>query len=89
MLVEFGARPIIYTNSIKSVDKIAKAYRQYQAYSRLSTVFMDYHKIINKDVRLIGYADGTRIVVNYGDRPYQFEGVEIGPISYKLFDPKK
>ncbi len=89
LLVEFGARPIIYTNSIKSVDKIAKAYRQYQAYSRLSTVFMDYHKIINKDVRLIGYADGTRIVVNYGDRPYQFEGVEIGPISYKLFDPKK
>ncbi|MBE6413783.1 MAG: hypothetical protein E7035_04430 [Verrucomicrobiaceae bacterium] len=84
VLVEFGARPIFYTNSLKNVNQIAKAYREYKPLAYLSTVFMDFHKIINENVRLIGYADGSRIVINYGNQPFYFEGVDIPPISYKL-----
>lgn len=88
MLVEFSAKPIFYINNIKSVPFVVEAYRQYKPLARLSTVFLDEHKIINESVRLLKYADGTRIIINYGGTPFEFEGEKIAPISYKILAKK-
>ncbi len=87
LLVEFGARPIIYTSSLAAVPAIAKAYNEYKPLAHLSTKFMQSHEILSETARLIKYSDGSRVVVNYDEKPFVFEGVEIAPISYKLFNP--
>ncbi len=86
-LIEFGARPIIYTNSIKDVQAIAKAYKFYKPLAFLSTKFMQAHEILSENARLIKYSDGTRVVINYGDKELEFEGEKVAPISYKIFEP--
>ncbi len=87
LLAEFGARPIIYTNKISMVPNIAEAYRQYKPFAYLSTKFMQSHEKLSDTARLIKYSDGSRVVINYADKPFAFEGVEISPISYKIFKP--
>ncbi len=89
LLVEFGARPIIYTSSLAAVPAIVKAYNEYKPLAYLSTKFMDSHKILSPTARLVTYSDGSRIVVNYDEKPFVFEGVEVAPVSYKLFNPNE
>ena len=50
---------------------------------------MQSHEEIAKDVFLVKYEDGSRIVANYRKTPFEFEGTEIPPIGYKLFEPNK
>lgn len=86
--VEFGGRPIPYIGGNTPVAQIVKAYEDYKPLARLSTVFMQSHKRVSDTVRVVTYADGTEIVVNYGATPASYGGVQVSPRSYALIDPK-
>lgn len=83
--VEFGGRPIPYIGAGTPVSEIVRAYDDYKPLARLSTVFMQSHCRISDDVRLVTYADGSEILVNYGERPYEYKGRSVAPVSYALF----
>lgn len=85
--VEFGGRPIPYIGPKTTATEIVRAYEDYRPLARLSTVFMDAHRRLSDDVRLVVYADGTEIVVNYGATPYEYRGQAVGPKSYRMISP--
>ena len=83
--VEFGGRPIPYIGPKTPVSEIVKAYEDYRPLARLSTVFMQSHRRLSDEVRLVTYADGTEIVVNYGMVPYEHKGRSVPSKSYGMF----
>lgn len=87
-LVEWGARPSIYELTTATVPELAAMYRFYEGYKRLQLEFMQSHEEVAKGVFLVKYGDGTEVVVNYNDAPYEHCNVAVAPKSYKLFEPK-
>lgn len=83
--VEFGGRPIPYIGPKTPVAEIVRAYADYKPLAHLSTVFMQAHRRLTDDVRLVTYADGTEIVINYGKTPYAYRNAEVAPKSYRLY----
>ena len=82
--VEFGGRPIPYIGAKTPVAEIVRAYEDYKPLARLSTVFLQAHRRLSDSVRLVQYADGTEIVVNYGSEPCSYKGEQIAPKSYRI-----
>ena len=83
--VEFGGRPIPYIGPKTPVAEIVRAYEDYKPLAHLSTVFMQAHRRLTDDVRLVTYADGTEIVINYGKTPYSYRNAEVAPKTYRLY----
>ncbi len=88
-IVEFGGKPIFYTYKFADVPRIKKAWDEFVPVRRLQRELMQSHEEIAKDVFLVKYEDGSRVVANYNKTPFKFEGVEIPAIGYKLFEPNK
>ena len=88
-IVEFGGKPIFYTYKFADVPRIKKAWDEFVPVRRLQRELMQSHEESAKDVFLVKYEDGSRIVANYRKTPFEFEGTEIPPIGYKLFEPNK
>ncbi len=90
-LVEFGGRLSYYwnLNSDKNFPDIKQAYDEYQKIKYLQLEFMDDHHELVSDVFLTKYADGSRIVTNYTQKPFVYRGQTVAPMDYKLFMPKK
>ena len=84
LTVEFGGRPIPYVGPKTSVAEIVKAYEDYKPLARLSTVFMQSHRRLSDAVRLVTYADGTEIVVNYGKTDFIWRGRRVPAVSYAI-----
>ena len=59
------------------VAAIKRGYDEYERLSDLQFEFMDDHRMLTPDVSLTAYSDGTRVVVNYGGKPFSFEGTDI------------
>ena len=50
---------------------------------------MDEHAELAPDVFLTTWADGTRLVTNYGSKPYAFEGRTVAAEDYALLKGAK
>lgn len=91
-LIESGSRPTFYWTDYKKssvIDGIAEAWRDYQKMSYLQYEFMDRYETIAKDVVLVGYSDGSEVVVNYSDKPFEYGGKSVGARAFELFPAKK
>jgi len=64
------------------VAAIKRGYDEFEKLSDLQFEFMDDHKMLTGEVSLTTYSDGTRIVVNHGDKSYVFEGVEVPAMDW-------
>ena len=72
---------------VESVRLIKREYDRYRTMSRLQMEFMEEHKTLAEDVKLTRYSDGTVIVCNYSDQPYEYEGHIVGAMDYVLMEP--
>ena len=50
---------------------------------------MTSHDQIAENVFLVGYADGTKIAVNYGQEPFEWEGKSVPALDYVVYEPEK
>ena len=82
MLVEFGGRPIIYDFDKFGMEKVAHAYKRFQPLKHLMTEEMLAHKILDDGVACVTYSNGDKVVVNYNESSYVFEGYEIPAKDY-------
>ena len=89
VLVEFGGRPIYYSVNDSNLPHIKKAYDQYMKLRHLMLEEMLSHKEVAKDVFVISYANGEKIVVNKTTSPYTYNGVEIPAKDFRLISAKK
>ncbi len=71
------------------VAAIKRAYDEFEMLSDLQFEFMDDHRMLTPEVSLTVYSDGTRIVVNHGEKPYSFEGREIPAMDWVRIPPTK
>ncbi|MDD5502394.1 MAG: DUF5696 domain-containing protein [Candidatus Thermoplasmatota archaeon] len=86
-LVEFGGRPTFYwaLANMKDFTPVKKAYDEYQPLKYLQYEFMDFHGEIAPGVFLTKYSDGSRIVTNYTQKAYNYNGRGIvKPMDYML-----
>ena len=67
-----------------SVAKIKAGWDIYSTVSYLQFEYMDEHAELAPDVFLTTWADGTRLVTNYGSKPYEFEGQTVAAEDYLL-----
>jgi len=86
--IECGGRPTFYWTQYKSqkdIDAIAEAYREYVPMRHLQYETIERHQEIAKGIILVGYSNGSEVVVNYSDKPYEYKGKVIQPRDYLLF----
>ncbi len=89
ILVEFGGRPIYYGVNDNNLPHIKKAYDQYMKLRHLMLEEMLSHKEVAKDVFVVSYANGEKVVVNKTKSPYTYNGVEIPAKDFRLILAKK
>ncbi len=86
--IEAGGRPTFYWTKYKKqsdIEAIAEAYREYVPMRYLQYEFIDEHKRLTSDVVLVGYSDGSEVVINYGKEPFEYKGETVPARDYKLF----
>lgn len=59
----------------ESVDALRRSYREYQTRKALQYCYMDKHEKLADGVYRVTYSDGTVILVNRGDAPYEAENL--------------
>ena len=72
-----------------SVAKIKAGWDIYSTVNNLQFEYMDEHAELAPDVFLTTWADGTRLVTNYGSKPYAFEGRTVAAEDYALLKGAK
>ncbi len=88
-LVEFGGRPIFYTFKMSDIPAIKKAYDEFKPVKYLQTEFMESHTKVADNIYSVKYSDGSEIVCNYNDKAYNYNGVNVKPVSYAIIKHKK
>ncbi len=91
-LVEYGGRPTFYFQSYRSPKNLAKikeAHDEYKTRSYLQYEFMDDHRELAPDVFITIYSDGSKIVCNYSDKDFAYNGRDVKPMDYILIKPTK
>ena len=66
----------------RSVAAIKRGYDEFQSLQELQFCTLDDNFEVANGVKCSLYSNGTRIVVNYTQEPYIFEGQEVAPESY-------
>lgn len=66
---------------------LGEGYRRYAALVDLQYEFMEDYKRPAEGVSVVRYGNGTAIVVNYTDAPYDYEGQVVPAKSYRRIDP--
>ena len=74
-------------NFNKAVESVKRGADEYAKLSDLQFEYMTDHRVLSPDVTLTGYANGTEVVVNYGDEPYEYRSVLVPPKDWRRFDP--
>ena len=90
--VEFGARMSCYGafDSFQPTDNqklalLKEAYDDYMQLQYLQYEFMEDHRKLADGVFRIRYSDGSVIVVNYTDKPFEYKKGVVAAKDYKLF----
>ena len=88
-LYEFGGRPTFY-GGIRddNLQPIKEAYDEYQPMKYLQYEFMDDHRELAPDVFLTVYSDGSEVMTNYTDKPFEYKGKCVNAKDYCLFKPE-
>lgn len=88
-MIECGGRPSFYYIDYNNKDfsPMKRAYDDYMKLRHLQYAFMDDHREIAKDVFLATYSNGERMVCNYRDTPFEYDGRTVKPKSYELYTP--
>jgi hypothetical protein len=81
---EFGGRPVYYGGwtNIKNLPKVKEVYDEYQKVAHLQLEFMEDHKQLAPDVYLTAYSNGSKVITNYTQSPFEYEGKTIKPRDY-------
>lgn len=90
--IECGGRPTFYWTTYKKqsdIDGIAEAYREYVPMRYLQYEFIDRHEKLADKVVLVGYSDGSEVVVNYSDKPFEYLGKSVPARDYLLYKNQK
>ena len=84
-LVEYGGRPTFYFAPYKdTIEPLKEAYLEFEKRKHLQFEFMENHEEISPDVFVATYSNGEKIVCNYNEKPFMYEGVEVPPLDYVL-----
>jgi len=68
------------------IEETARRYKIFcEELGDLQTKFIDNHREITPEVHETTYEDGTRIVVNYGDKSFKYLGKTIEPKGFAVF----
>jgi len=88
-LYELNGRPTYYFIGYKpdQLKLIKEAYDEYQGAKHLQYEFMDSHSEIAPDVFLTEFSDGSKIVTNYTDKDFAYEGKTVKGKDYLLINP--
>jgi hypothetical protein len=86
-LVEFGGRPIFYSVSESNMKDLKASYDQFMKLRHLQLEEIMTHKKLADGVFLITYSDGSRIIVNYTDKPFAYDGETTAAKDFKLYNP--
>ena len=70
-----------------SVAKIKEGWDIYAKLNYLQYLFMEKHERLAEDVFCTTWSDGSRLVTNYGAKPYACAGRTIGPEDWSLIKP--
>ena len=70
------------------VAAIRAAYDEYEKLSDLQFEFMEDHRMLTPTVSQTTYSNGTRVVVNHGATPFDFEGRTVPACDWRRFDFK-
>ncbi len=66
-------------------EDLLEEYRAYQeGLRRLQALEIVDHQSLSADVRVTVYSDGTRTVVNYGQKPFTYGGASVGALEYAV-----
>ncbi len=85
-VAEFGGRPTFYRGiRDDNLAPLKEAYDEYQPMKYLQYEFMDFHGELAKDVFVTRYSDGSEVVTNYSDKPFEYKKQTIAPMDYRLF----
>ncbi len=71
----------------ESVAKIKEGYDEFKKQERLQLEYMTSHDQISDKVFVVGYGDGSRIAVNYGDEPFDWDGKTVPALDYVVCEP--
>ena len=78
-LAEFCGRPIFYATDLGTVKHAKDAFDFYKRYRHLTAEEMTDHKKIAKGVTKTKFANGSEIIVNYTNKPFNYNGRVIVP----------
>ncbi|MDO4574607.1 MAG: DUF5696 domain-containing protein [Planctomycetia bacterium] len=67
-----------------AIAAIQKGYQEFQSLKHLQYEFMESHDKLADDVFLTKFSDGTRIVTNYRNEEFSFEGKTVPAMDYLL-----
>ena len=88
-IVEFGGRPIFYTSHMRDVPYIKKAFDEFKPVRHLQFELMYSHEKIAEGVFITTYEDGSKIISNYNDTAFIYNGKTIKPVNYILISPER
>ena len=90
--IEYGARMSGYGSFDKlqptddaKLANLKVAYDDYMKLAYLQYEFMEDHRKLADGVFRIRYSDGSIIIVNYNDKPFEYKKKTVQPKSYALF----
>jgi len=66
---------------VEAVQKIKEGYDEFEAMKRLQLEFMESHEAVGDNVFETMFSDGTRILTNYGDTDFEFDGATVPPLG--------
>jgi len=87
-IVEFGGRPIFYTYKFADVPRVKKAWEEFVPVRHLQRMEMTRHETLAPGVFLTVFGEGSKIVSNYNEKPYVWQGHAVNPVSYILVRPE-
>ena len=87
-LMEFGGRPIIYTNKFEKIPAIAGLYEIFKPVRHLQKELIHSHGELAKGITITKYENGEEIICNYNNTAYLYKGKVVLPKNYLLYKGK-
>lgn len=75
---------VLYDTWAASIENSYHKIASYQ--KKLATLLITEHKYLAKDVTLTVYEDGTQVLVNYSDEPFEYSGEITAPMDYSYYN---
>ncbi|MDP4133588.1 MAG: DUF5696 domain-containing protein [Bacillota bacterium] len=66
-----------------TVNKIKEGYDQYKKVRHLQTEFMERFEVLDENITMVSYSDGTKCITNHREVPFNLEGILVDPMSFK------